>query len=69
MSEPFNQDDFNRLLRNAEERALAIGQIFDTAIETTDLTTLERILNTYPRKFLELTLGGYPDYLDEELGR
>lgn len=70
MSELYNQnsDEFERLLRNSEERSLAIGEIFDDALEAGDQITLRRILSTYSRKYLDEILGGYPEYLEEELG-
>ena len=69
MSFEFNQEEADRLLGNFEERSLAICEIFDDAIESADDVTLERMLKTYPRKFLDEILGGYPEYLDDELGR
>lgn len=72
MSEYVNWDNIKgeseHILRNFEERSLAIAEIFDNAIESADHETLERIIKTYPRGFLDEILGGYPEYLDEELG-
>jgi hypothetical protein len=64
-----NREEFDRLLGNAEERAMAIGEIFDDAIESADQKTLGRILETYPREYLDQILGGFPEYLYDELGK
>lgn len=69
MKEKFDTQEAEWLLRDQVERAQAVGEIFNNAIESADQATLERILTTHPRKYLEEILGGYPDYLDEELER
>ncbi len=65
--EAFNQAEADRLLGEQVVRAQAIGTIFDNAIAVGDRETMDRILNTYPRGYLDFILGGYPDYLKEFL--
>jgi hypothetical protein len=71
MFEKFDEAECTRIQQDQVVIAQSIGEIFDDAIASGDLDTLDRILNTYEHGYLGDILGGYPEYLDEvikELG-
>lgn len=55
-----------KLLTDIDIRAEAVSTIFDRAIMSADQATLDAIVQTYPKGFLDLALGGSPDYLNDE---
>lgn len=63
------EQDFLKLKSNSALKAEAVATIFDTALESGDEVTLDRITRRYDHNYLDFILGGYPGYIEEIIGR